>query len=352
MRRRITLRACAVALALVVAAAVGLLPAGRGPGQAAAAAGGTTIYLPFTSVADFYAEWAALGQPAGGAAVNYLYVGPDCAGGRPKTILAATDKGLYSYGGGLTWTRNTALRADMEVSHILNTSAGMFLTSYNIGLWHSGNGGTTWAPEPLPGSETFTRWMAANDQFLYVAGDRGLYRRALAGGAWATIRGTATYVVAASGGTVYAAEIGPVDGKDTLYISTDSGATWPITRQLPGAVDWFQTFDTSGTKLLIGTVDGGLFALDGSNNVVPFSQGINLTASGIWRDAQGRVYAAFDAPGGLRRFPAAGGASDLDLSALPGAGGMAGENLYTVNGSCDLIVTGSENGNVWARRIP
>jgi hypothetical protein len=75
---------------------------------------------------------------------------------------------------------------------------------------------------------------------------------------------------------------------------------------------------------------------------------------GIWRDGQKRVYAAAETPGGLRRFAPTGGASNLDLSALPTGGSLTAQTLYTVNGStvCNIIGVGSESGGVWLRRVP
>jgi hypothetical protein len=316
-------------------------------------AANTQIFVPFAVLADPYADWVSLGQPAGGAAVNYLYVGQACAGQAPATILAGTDAGLYSYNG--AWARNTGLNANMMISHILNTpNNGLFVASYNFGTWRSPDGGATWVQQSFPGVDLRTYWLAATDQYIYAAGLKGLYRQSTAGGAWVKIRSGAIYTVAAAGSTVYAAEIG--DAKDTLWISADGGDTWPISRQLPGAVNFVQTLDTAqgSPQVLIGAVDGGLFTLDGANNIVPFSQGTGQTVYGIWRDTQGRIYAALDAPGGLRRFPKSGGASDRDLSALPGGASLATAALYTVNGStaCNILGVGSEGGGVWLRRAP
>lgn len=168
------------------------------------------------------------------------------------------------------------------------------------------------------------------------------------------IRAQPVYVIAATGRNVYAAVVG--NPKDTLLISSDGGNTWPVQRQLPGAINFVQTLDAAlvTPQLLIGTVGGGLYMLDGTDTIVPFSQGVNATVYGIWRDSQARIYAALAAPGGLRRFPAAGGASDFNLSTLPSGGSLTTETLYTVNGSqqCNVIVVGSKSGNVWVRRVP
>jgi len=316
----------------------------------------STIYMPLVSKADPYADWVSLGQPAGGAAVNFLYVSQNCNDVQPSVILAGTDAGLYSLG--TTWTRNAGLNARIQVSHILSTAQGeLYVASFNMGLWRSANGGGTWAPEQMPGVDLLTRSIAANDQYIYVAGDKGLYRRSIAGGSWSTIRHTSTFAVAVSGGTVYASEIG--DPKDTLFISADGGNTWPIARQLPGAINLIQTLDSApgAPRLLIGAVNGGLFTLDGANNIVAFSQGVNQRVYGIWRDSQERVYAALehlDQPGGLLRFAKTGGSSDLDLNALPNGGSLAAQTLYTVNGStaCNIVAVGTEQGNVWMRRLP
>jgi photosystem II stability/assembly factor-like uncharacterized protein len=313
----------------------------------------STIYIPLISKADPYADWVSLGQPAGGAAVNFLYASHNCNDVQPSVILAGTDAGLYSFG--TTWTRNTGLSARIQVYHILGTSQGeLYVASYNLGLWRSANGGSTWAPESVPNGDTTIYWLASTDQYLYAAGSKGLYRRASSGGNWSQIQVGIIYSVAVSGSNVYAAQIGKP--KDTLLISGDGGNTWPIARQLPGSVNFVQTLDPNqgNAQILIGAINGGLFTLDGANNIVPFSQGISQTVYGIWRDSQERVYAALEQPGGLLRFAKAGGSRDLDLSALPNGGSLAAQTLYTVNGStaCNIVAVGSEQGNVWMRRLP
>jgi len=311
------------------------------------------IYMPLVTKADPYADWVSLGQPAGGAAVNFLYVSQDCNDVQPSVILAGTDAGLYSFG--TTWTLNAGLEARIQVSHILSTAQGeLYVASYNLGLWRSANGGSTWTPESVPNSDTRIYWLASTDQYLYAAGSKGLYRRPSIGGAWSQIQVGIIYSVAVSGANVYAAQIGAA--KDTLLISSDSGDTWPTARQLPGSVNFVQTLDPNqgNAQILIGAVNGGLFTLDGANNIVPFSQGVSQTVYGVWRDSQERVYAALEQPGGLLRFAITGGSRDLDLSALPNGGSLAAEALYTVNGStaCNIVAVGTEQGNVWMRRLP
>jgi hypothetical protein len=283
--------------------------------------------------------------------VNFLYVSQNCDGTRPVTVLAGTDSGLYALGA--TWARNPGLDARTQVSHIISSQGALLVASFNLGLWRSADG-VTWAPESVPNSDTRIYWLASNDQYLYAAGSKGLYRRPVAGGAWSQIQSGIIYTVAVDGANVYAAQIGST--KDTLFISSDNGDSWPTERQLPGTVNFVQTIDSTqgAATILIGAVKGGLYTLDGSNNIVAFSQGLSQTVYGIWRDGQSRVYAALESPGGLQRFPAAGGARELDLSALPGGGSLAAQTLYTINGSraCNIVAVGSETGNVWMRRIP
>jgi hypothetical protein len=312
-----------------------------------------TVFLPMIMAADRYLDWVSLGQPAGTAAVNYLYVGQQCANDRPAVILAGTDKGLYSYGTG--WTLNAGLGANIEVSQIFSTTQDeLYVSSYNLGLWRSVNGGATWAADPTPNNDSRVYGLAQTGQFLYAAARLGLYRRSNSGGPWSQVLPGAIYTVAAAGNTVYAAQIG--SAKDTLFVSNDGGATWPIARQLPGGVNFVQTLDVDPTsgQVLIGAVAGGLFTLNSANNIVPFSQGLTQTVYGIWRDAQKRIYAAAETPGGLRRFAPTGGASNLDLSALPTGGSLTAQTLYTVNGSteCNIIGVGSESVGVWLRRVP
>jgi hypothetical protein len=310
------------------------------------------LFLPLVRTPDPYFDWVSLGKPAGSTPVNFLYVSQDCTAGRPATILAGTDSGLYSHD--TAWKLNSGLAAEIAVSHIFKTAQNeLYVSSYNLGLWRSVDGGATWDADPTPNNDARVYWLAQTDQYLYVAARLGLYRRSSAGGAWTQIQSWEIYTVAAAGGNVYAAQIGP--NKDTLFISTDGGDTWPIARELPGAVNFVQTLDAQGSsQILIGTVDGGLFTLDSANNIIPFSQGVSQTVYGIWRDGLGRVYAALDATGGLRRFPQAGGASDLDLSTLPNGSSLAEETLFTVNGSssCNIIGVGTDIGNVWLRRVP
>jgi hypothetical protein len=345
-----------IKVALLVALAAGLpllaAPISRAAGPS------STLYLPLVSRLDPYKDWAALGlpagnpQPAGPAAVNFLYLSPTCDDVQPTSILAGTDRGLYSYGNG--WTLNAGLGSDIQVSHIFSPAPGeLFVASYDRGLYHSTNGGGSWTRENVANKALLDYWVASGGSYLYVATSEGLYRRPIAGGTWNIILSGKIYSLAVTGSSVYAAQIG--SAKDTLFVSSDGGDTWPITRQIPGGVNFVQTLDApTGAQLLIGAVNGGLYTLDGTNTIVPFSQGISQTVYGIWRDAQARVYAALEAPGGLRRLPAAGGTSDLDLSPLPGGGSLASQTLYTVNGSaaCNIVAVGSEGGGVWMRRLP
>jgi hypothetical protein len=362
MQRSITTRSgvtrfviAALVLSCLLAFSVAGPPSARAAGTAEVAPqASTSLFLPMILKADPYADWVSLGRPAGGAPVNFVYVSPTCGSDLPASILAGTDAGLYRFNGS-SWTLNSSPGSRISVSHIISTAAsGMFLSSYDRGLWHSADGGTTWARETLPFADSDILWLAATNDYIYAAGSQGTYRRSTAGGAWSAIRTTTTYTIAATGGKVYAAEVG--DAKDTLFISSDNGTTWPTSRQLPGSINFVQTIDSSqaAPQLLIGTIGGGLFKLDGANNIVAFSQGAGYTVYGIWRDSQGRVYAALETGGGLKRFPQAGGPSDLDLSALPGGGSLTAEELYTVNGSttCNIVVAGSESGGVWVRRAP
>lgn len=354
-RRRLRHIGAALLVAWALLAALGGTAAAGGPGMAARQpAAEQQIYVPMANKADPFANWVSLGQPAGSAAVNYLFIGQQCANEQPTTVLAGTNQGLYRYTGA-GWERFTGLSAGIQVSHVLSPAAGSYyVASYDQGLWHSADSGISWVREALPGNDARIYWLAANDQYLYAAGSKGLFRRPAGGGGWGQIRSGAFYSVAVAGSTVYAAMIGA--SKDTLLISGDAGATWPISRQIPGAVNFVQTLDagTGAPQLLIGAVRGGLYTLDGANNIVPFSQGVGQTVYGLWRDAQGRVYAALEAPGGLQRFAAAGGTSELDLSALPGGGALTSASLYTVNGTnaCAILAVGSQSGQIWMRRAP
>jgi hypothetical protein len=323
------------------------------------------VYLPIITAADCYSDWVSLGQPAGQTvevAVNYLYTSQSCPFGLPSVILAGTDKGLYKYGiSTSTWTAGSAFgsvnNVDVQVSQVFSTTqGGLFVSSYNQGLWNSLNGGNTWSPVTIPNNDSWVYGLAQTDQYLYAAGRQGLYRRDNTGVAWSQIQSGVIYTVAAAGNKVYAVLVGAKNTKDTLLISNDGGNTWPITRKLPGALLYIQSLDAdpASGQVLIGAVDGGLFTLDGANNIVPFSQGLSQTVFGTWRDAQQRAYTAADIGGGLRRFPQSGGASNLDLSALPVLGSLTEQALFTINGStvCNILAVGSESGGVWMRRVP
>src|SRR5262245_16080112 len=142
MNRTISHRFPAIRLAisiLLIGCAALLAPFGdRGAPAVASAqqapALSSIIYMPLVSKADPYANWVWLGQPAGGAAVNFLYVSQNCNDVQPSVILAGTDAGLYSFG--TTWTRNAGLSATIEVSHIFSTAQGeLLVASFNLGLW-------------------------------------------------------------------------------------------------------------------------------------------------------------------------------------------------------------------------
>lgn len=317
-------------------------------------------YIPLV-FSDLYQAGVSLGQPAGATPINFLYMSQECTApnGRPKTILAGTDKGLYSLTVNNSWSRNPTLASTIQASHILSTTqAGMFIASFNMGIWRSTDGGKLWSGESLPNDEKQIYWLAAGDSSLYAAGSKGLYKRSNTQTTqpWILLPGRngKYFSVAALGSTIYAIQVG--GNKDTLVISADQGNTW-IAKQIPRTFNFMQTLDAfqgkSASTLLIGTVKGGLYTLNASNDIIPFSQGLSLTVYGIWHDSQKRVYAALDMPGGLKRFPATGGVSDRDLSAVPG-GSLTNELLYTVNGNlqCNMIAVGSQSGGVWLKRIP
>ena len=329
-----------------------------------------SVYLPRInkSFPDPYAAWVKLAQPAGGTAVNYLYVsqtsscvGPAYEQNLPADILAATNSGIYRL---KTVTMTNSLPSwelrsspTISASHIISTALGYFAGAFNQGsVLRSTDGGVTWVPESLPNANQWVYWLAASGERILAGGDRGLFIRE--NGIWVAdpqLTG-AVFSVAASGTVAYAVQFG--NAKDTLWRSLAGGlsGTWASIGQLPGGVNFMQTLDlhVGGTpELLIGIVGNGIYRLGANNVLEPFSQGVSVTAYGLWRDNLGRVYAALREPGGLQRFAAAGGVGE-SLNALPGAAPPVTERLYTVNGStaCNIIATGSREGNVWLRRMP
>ena len=325
-------------------------------------------YLSLIRKPDRYAEWVKLAQPAGGASVNYLYVAQsgECTGidqSLPADIFAATSAGIYQFKNATTpdnnpsWTlRSTAA---ISASHIINTSVGYFAGDFNQGgVLRSIDGGKTWTLEGLPNNNQSVYWLAESNKHILAAGSQGLFIRQNDGTWIADSQLTgAIFSVAASGDFAYAVQFGTT--KDTLWKSSAGGDlnTWSQVGQLPGTANFIQTLElrVGGTpELLIGVIDNGIYRL-GTNGLEPFSQGISLTAYGIWRDVQGRVYASFRELGGLQRFAATGGAGE-SLNSLPGSAPPISERLYTVNGrsetACNIIATGSREGNVWLRRIP
>ncbi|NTV65624.1 MAG: hypothetical protein HGA65_19115 [Oscillochloris sp.] len=329
------------------------------------------LYLPqITKPApDIYAQWVKLAQPAGGAAVNYLYVAPGstCAGpvfeqGLPETIIAATNSGIYALRPATTAGSlpSWELRSSTTISgsHIINSDLGYFASAFNMGsVLRSTDSGATWSPEALPNSNQRVYWLAASGQRILAAGNRGLFIRE--GGAWVAdpqVTGV-IFSVAASGNTAYAVQVG--SSKDTLWRSLAGGAagSWAQVGQLPGSVNFIQTLDVRGggsPELLVGVVTGGIYQL-GPSGLLPFSQGLSLTAYGLWRDSQGRIYAALRESGGLQRFTSVGGAGEV-LNTLAGDAPPIAQRLYTVSGRadspCNILATGSREGNVWLRRIP
>lgn len=316
---------------------------------------------------DLYAQWRKLTAPAPGAAVNFLYVpeGSTCAGpigeeSLPTPMLAATSAGLFqltpaSAQGALpSWQSRGP--AGAEMSHIVAGPDALYASAFNRGsVLRSADGGATWTEEPLPGNQG-TYWLAVSGTRIIAAGKGGLYIRE--GGSWirdSQLTGS-IFGVAAAGSRVYAVQIGR--DRDTLWRSTSGGAagSWQPIATPPEPVRFLQMLEASSgatPELLVGTVGGGLYRL-GPTGLTAFSQGLTLTTYGIWRDGQGRVYAALREPGGLQRFSPTGGAGER-LSAQPGAP-PATERLYTVNGRadglCPAIAVGSRAGDVWVRRIP
>gem|GEM_PF-4213681 len=316
---------------------------------------------------DLYAQWRKLVAPTPGAAVNSLYVPEDnaCAGpiseeSLPTPLLAATNAGLFqlspatAQGALPTWQSRGP--AGAEVSHIVAGADALYASVFNRGpVLRSTDDGATWAEELLPGNQG-TYWLAVSGARVIAAGKGGLYTRE--GGTWVhepQLTGS-VFGVAAAGGNIYAAQIGR--DRDTLWRSASGGAagTWQPIASPPEPVRFLQMLDArpgATPELLVGTVGGGLYRL-GPTGLTAFSQGLALTPYGIWRDREGRVYAALREPGGLQRFAPGGGAGE-SLSAQSGAP-PATERLYTVNGRagglCAIIAVGSRTGDVWLRRIP
>lgn len=341
------------------------------PSPAATIASATNLYLPLIRITapDRYANWQAIAAPVPGTAVNFLYVAesPACAGpgeGQwlPTPLLAATGAGIYRLipaqapDTAPTWEGRTA--PNIEASHIISASGSLFAGAFNQGfVLRSDDNGMTWNEEALP-NNTGTYRLASVEGRIFAAGKNGLYVRE--NGVWsveAQIPG-ATFSVAAMGTLVYAVQIGAA--KDTLWYSAVAGdrGTWQILATPPDPVRFLQVLEpiqtTNGApEAIVSTVGNGLYRLNAAG-LTPFSQGVQRTAYGLWRDERGRIYAAFREDGGLQRFLPEGGVGE-NLSAAPGAPPQT-ERLFSVNGRatgfCPILAVGSSSGNVWLRRIP
>ncbi|PDW02321.1 hypothetical protein [Candidatus Viridilinea mediisalina] len=331
------------------------------------------IFLPLVRkpAPDIYADWVSLEQPAAGASVNFIYVnqahdqchGPVAEQQLPNTILAATNTGIYSLseasaiGEVGSWQQLTAT-ATLSVSHIISTTVGYFVSSFNEGsVWHSTDNGATWNTESLTDNQ-WVYWLAEAEGHILAAGANGLFIRT-SDGTWireSAIDGS-VFRVTASGNTAYAAEIGAT--KDVIWRSTSGGAigSWEaISATLPEPVAFIQSLDLySGDtpELLVGTVDYGIYQLSG-DELIPFAINPTLRVHGIWRDVQGRVYASYR-ENGIWSFPAEGG-EGIPLHTQPDNASFGDQWLYSINGNagseCGIIMAGSREGNVWLRRIP
>ncbi len=339
-----------------------------------AAVGPQRVFLPLIRrpYNDPYTQWVKLAQPAGASAVNYLYVnqthdqcsGPVSEQALPATIFAATNNGIYqlqpatavdTYGTWVLRSSNT-----LSASDVISTPFGYFAGGINEGAaLRSQDDGLSWTPEALPNENQRIYRLALAGERVLAAGNRGLFVRE-SNGTWAAepAMNGVIFRVVADGQKAYAIQNG--NEKDTLWRSEAGGAinSWQEVGQLPGEANFMQVIELNNSAeptLLIGVVRNGIYQLDATGALVPFSSGLDLTVYGLWRDSQQRIYAAVREPGGLLRFSTTGGAGE-PLHTLPGQAPSADERLYTVNGNaggqCNILMTGSREGNVWLRRIP
>ncbi len=107
------------------------------------------------------------------------------------SLLLATDAGLQASGdGGRTWRRVRGGR----FTAVAEFGPEAWAAAWAGPLWHSGDGGLTWSPEPVPAADTEVEMLSAGPAGVFAATLGGLLERR--DGGWRRVPGSPGRVMA------------------------------------------------------------------------------------------------------------------------------------------------------------
>jgi len=189
----------------------------RTPDRVLAAGFGAPTYVS----RDAGATWTDVGHP-----LSSLAAGP---GGTLLGAPYAADGVLRSTDGGFTWSPAGALPD--TISQLLFVGGRLYAAGA-LGVWVSSDGGTTWNPSSQGLSARTYKDLTAAGGALYVDAMEGLLASTDGGIHWRQLRNPAlpqpplARILATAPGTLYAATGVDAAFSNTIFRSTDGGATW------------------------------------------------------------------------------------------------------------------------------
>jgi photosystem II stability/assembly factor-like uncharacterized protein len=186
----------------------------------------------------------------------------------PRTLIAATSKGLLRSGdGGRTWTRpNLGLTDDISALAVSPNDIDVVVAATGLGFFRSRDGGNSWQQVAAGFGEFQTHalaFMPSDDRVLLATTGGGLFRSEDQGATWARVTGGIPYsditglAIHPDGRTIYASDF----TWGGIFRSTDSGKTWERlpTDGLASDRVWTLGLDPAAPeRLLVASPTGGL----------------------------------------------------------------------------------------------
>lgn len=214
------------------------------------------------------------------SASNTVYVGT----GREGTGYSSYEVGIYrSFDGGSTWSsplgenrfRETSIRAiAIDPNGVVYVANGC---DHGCGLWRSNDSGVTWSPlyQFEDGVYDVAIDATTRPSTLYLTGKGGTFKSIDSGQSWTLIHNVihdSRNRLSAVNSTLYLLE--PLDPDHNLYKSTNRGATWiQIPTNCPAGAD---SCDPNGS------IGFSVFAVDSANpqNIVAGNTALYRTDNG------------------------------------------------------------------------
>jgi len=206
--------------------------------------------------------WNLLQSQIGEGSINCLWLLPDFAeSGRMVVALGPT---IYtSEDRGNSWKA----AANLPGTVLVLTGEGNKVLAglYDVGVYHSEDGGATWAP--LPGSLSargFARMIVSGDKLYAMGPQEGLWISEDEGQTWCGLSSLAPYLPLSSAFVQAADKLFIASQQAGILRSRDDGSTWEVVSQTPNVQAL--TLSPGGNVGWAGTAEGRLLVTqDGGN---------------------------------------------------------------------------------------